>query len=384
VDQTNLKQYVTREGFRRAATTVYTTRVERQVTSTVFVNAAVPPVPTGASSESPIVVSPVPEVSATVESSAEGSMFVQTTGVSQGTPSFPDPSATEDTSPAQPSPTAPSFTCPDDNGMTISQMLGSQRFDYDVLCDTNIGSESIPIDLSYETFQECVAACSQANVLFAQPVCQGAVFFETTGTNCFFKSAANGTDAVAATGVDLAILRRVAVGVSAENNDGTSTVPIVFSGETPTQGSSEVGSMIGGMLGNGTSTIAIIIPDVTPPPAMLITGRPAADGVTAFSTFVSNGVTFSTGTGYTSYTSNPVDGSWFSTFYSEWSVAWTDVQTIYAAGETVVPIASNNTGTSVEQVNGDGGYTQTVTSTTTTYSYGNETIKKRHGADRYQ
>jgi hypothetical protein len=195
--------------------------------------------------------------------------------------------------------------------MTISQMLGSQRFDYDVLCDTNIGSESIPIDLSYETFQECVAACSQANVLFAQPVCQGAVFFETTGTNCFFKSAANGTDAVAATGVDLAILRRVAVGVSAENNDGTSTVPIVFSGETPTQGSSEVGSMIGGMLGNGTSTIAIIIPDVTPPPAMLISGRPAADGVTAFSTFVSNGVPFSTGTGYTSYTSNPVDGSWF-------------------------------------------------------------------------
>jgi hypothetical protein len=195
-------------------------------------------------------------------------------------------------------------------------------------------------------------------VLFAQPVCQGAVFFETTGTNCFFKSAANGPDAVAATGVDLAILRRVAVGVSAENNDGTSTVPIVFSGESPTQGSSEVGSMIGGMLGNGTSTIAIIVPDVTPPPAMLISGRPAADGVTAFSTFVSNGVTFSTGTGYTSYTSDPVDGSWFSTFYSEWSVAWTDVQTIYAAGETVVPIASNNTGTSVEQVNGDGGYTQ--------------------------
>jgi hypothetical protein len=361
-----MKQYATRDGFVRAATTVYTTRVDRAITSTVFVTAAAPPASTGVSS---IASSPVPEVSATVGSSEEGSMVVQTTGVSQGTPSFPDPSATEDTPPAQPNPTAPPFTCPDDNGMTISQMLGSERFDYDVFCDTTIESESVPIDLSFDTFQECVAACSSANAQFGQPVCQGAVFFETTGTNCFFKSAANATDAVAAMGVDLAILRRVAVGVSAENNDGTSTVPVAFSGETPTQGSIEVGSMIGGMLGNGTSTIAIIIPNVTPPPAMIISGRPAMDGVTAYSTFVSNGVTVSTGTGFSSYTSNSLDGSWFSTFYSEWSVAWSDAQTIYSAGETAVPIVSNNTGTSVEHTNGDGGYTQTTTTTITQWTY---------------
>jgi hypothetical protein len=375
MDQTDMKQYVTRDGFVRAATTVYTTRVDRAITSTVFVTPVAQPAPTGASSESSIVYSPVPEVGTTVEPSKEGSMIVQTTGVSQGTPSFPDPSATEDTPPAQPNPTAPPFTCPDDNGMTISQMLGSERFDYDVFCDTTIGSESIPIDLSYDTFSECVAACSLANAQFAQPVCQGAAFFETTGINCFLKSAANASDTVAAMGVDLAILKRVAVGVSAENNAGTSTEPIVFSGETPTHGSSEIGSMIGGMLGNSTSTVPIVIPEVTPAPVMIISGRPAMDGVTAYSTFVSNGETVSTGSVYSSYFSNSSNGSWFYTYYSEWSLAWTDVQTIYAAGETAVPIASNETGTSEQHANSDGGWTKTTYSNITIYTYrDNETI----------
>lgn len=352
----------------RAVTTVYTTRVGRAVTSTVFFTAAAQPVPTGASSESPNVYSPVPEVSATVESSEEGSMVVQTTGVSQGTPSFPDPTATEDTLPAQPDPTAPPFTCPDDNGMTISQMLGSERFDYDVFCDTTIGSESIPIDLSYDTFSECVAACSLANAQFAQPVCQGAAFLETTGINCFLKSAANASDTVAAMGVDLVILKRVAVGVSADNNAGTSTEPVVFSGETPTIDSSEVGSMIGGMLGNSTSTVPIVIPDVTPPPGPIISGRPALDGVTAYSTYISNGETVSTGTVYSSYFS--ANGSWYYTYYSAWSLAWTDVQTVYGAGETVVPIASNETETSEQHANSDGGWTKTTYSNITVFTYG--------------
>lgn len=389
----------------RAVTTVYTTRVDREVTSTIFVTPAAQPAPTGASessivyspapevsasvqssaqpahtgtsSESSIVYSPVPEVSASVESSAEGSMVVQTTGVSQGTPSFPGPSATEDTPPAQPDPTAPPFTCPDDNGLTISQMLGSERFDYDVFCDTTIGTESIPIDLSYDAFSECVAACSLANAQFAQPVCQGAAFLETTGINCFLKSAANASDTVAAIGVDLAILKRVAVGVTADNNAGTSTEPIVFSGETPTLGSSEIGSMIGGMLGSSTSSVPIVVPDVTPPPSPIMGGRPAMDGITAYSTFVSNGETVSTGTGFSSYFSNSSDGSWFYTYYSEWSLAWTDVQTIYGSGEsaTAVPVAANDEGTVVEFTGSDGGHTEIHNSSTTTWTTkGNQTV----------
>jgi hypothetical protein len=372
-----MQQYVTRAGFLRATTTIYTTKVDREVTSTVFVTAAAQPALTGVSSDSLIVYSPVPEVSASVESSAEGSMVVQTTGVSQGTPSFPDPSATEDTSPAQPDPTAPPFTCPEDNGMTISQMLSSERFDYDIFCDTAIGSESIPIDLSYETFSECVAACSLANAQFAQPVCQGAAFLETTGNNCFLKSAANASDTVAAIRADLAILKRVAVGVSPENNAGTSTEPVVFSVETPTMDPSEVGSLIVGMMGNSTSTVPMVVPDVTPPPSPILGGRPALDGITAYSTFVSNGETVSTGMAYSSYFSNASDGSWFYTYYSEWSLAWTDVQTIYGSGAsaTGVPVAANDEGTVVEFDGSNGGYTTVTNSSTTTWSNkGNETV----------
>lgn len=364
-----MQQYVTRDGFVRSVSTVYTTRVDREVTTTVFVTAGVQPTPTAISSDAPIVYSPVPEVSAPTESSMEGSMVVQTTGVSQGTPSIPEPSATVDTPPAQPDPTAPPFTCPDDNGMTISQMLGSERFDYDVYCDTTIGSESIPIDLSYDTFSECVAACSLANVQFAQPVCQGAAYYETTGINCFLKSAANASDTTAAIGVDLVILKRVAVGVSAENNDGTSTEPVVFSGETPALDPSEVGSSIGGMLGNSTSTVAFVVPEITPPPGPIISGRPALDGITAYSTYVSNGETVSTGTGYSSYFSNSSDGSWFYTYYSEWSLAWTDVQTVYGAGETAIPLAANDSGTVVEYSGADGGHTETTNSSITTFEY---------------
>jgi hypothetical protein len=372
-----MQQYATRAGFVRAATTIYTTHIDREVTSTVFVTAAAQPAPTGVSSESSIVYSPVPEVSASVESSAEGSMVVQTTGVSQGTPSFPDPSATEDSPPAQPDPTAPPFTCPEDNGMTISQMLGSERFDYDVFCDTTIGSESIPIDLSYDTFSECVAACSLANAQFAQPVCQGAAFLETTGNNCFLKSAANASDTVSAIGADLAILKRVAVGVSPENNAGTSTEPVVFSGQTPAMDPSEAGSMILGMLGNSTSTVPIVVPDVTLAPSLILGGRPALNGITAYSTFISNGETVSTGTAFSSYFSNADDGSWFYTYYSEWSLAWTDVQTIYGSGAsaTAIPVAANVEGTVVEFDGSDGGYTTITNSSTTTWSSkGNETV----------
>ena len=356
----------------RAATTVYATRVDRAVTSTVFVTAAAAPTSSVVGSDSPIVFSPAPGSSAVVEPSAEGSMYVQTTGVSQWIPSFPEPSATEVT-PAQPDPTAPPFTCPDDNGMTISQMLGSERFDYDVYCDTTIGTESIPVDLSYDTFSECVAACSLANVQFAQPVCQGAAYFETTGINCFLKSAANASDTIAAMGVDLAILKRVAVGVSGENNAGTSTESVVFGGETPALDPSKIGSMIGGMMGNSTSSVPIIVPEITPPPGPIISGRPAVDGITAYSTYVSNGETVSTGTVYSSYFS--ASGSWYYTYFSAWSLAWTDVQTIYGAGETTIPLASKDNGTIESHANGDGGWTQTVYSNTTTYTYrDNETV----------
>lgn len=356
----------------------------REITSTVTVTESLESTPTAlssnngpASSDGPGEYLPIPEASTTVilgtgasaitAAVTEGSMFVQTTGVSQGTPSFPEPSAT-DATPAIPDPTAPPFTCPDDNGQTISQMLGSERFDYDVFCDMDLPTtESIPIDLSYATLAECVAMCSLSNVGFNQAVCQGVAYFEASGTNCFLKGVANVSDAVGATGVDLAILRRIAVGISDDNAEGTNTEVIAFSEETPTMAPSEIANMIGEMMGDSTASVPII----TPPPGP-IGGRPAVDGVTAYSTYVSNGETVSTGTFFSSYFSG--NGSWYYTYASAWSLVWTDVQTVYSAGETAIPVAVNNTGTTQES-NGNGRYTEITTSNVTTISYqSNQTV----------
>jgi len=316
---------------------------------------------------------PVPETNTTIPADAgtEGSMYVQTTGVSQGTPSFPEASATDSTTAPVADPTAPPFTCPEDNGRTISQMLGTERFDYDVYCDKDLPSSSetdIPLELSYDSFAQCVAACSLSNAQFpgGPPVCQGVAYFEASGSNCILKSAANATDSIAAPGVDIAILKRIAIGVDDENTDGTSTETVTPDEPVPTYNAADLGSMLSTIMGPSTTSVPIY------PPA-IVTGRPALDGVTAYSTYVSDGQTYSTGSAFSTYVS--ANGSWYSAYYYTWSLAWTNAQTIYAAGETAIPIAYNNTGVTEDHNGSNGEYSVITTSNTTKITYQtNQTI----------
>lgn len=350
---------------------MYTTRFDREITSTVTVTESIEATPTAAASPSGDL--PIPETNTTIISDAgtEGSMYVQTTGVSQGTPSFPEATTTGITTAPVADATAPPFTCPEDNGRTISQMLGSERFDYDVYCDKDLPSSSetdIPLELSYDSFAQCCAACSLSNAQFpgGPPVCQGVAYFEASGNNCILKSAANATDSIEAPGVDIAILKRTALGVDEENTEGTSTETVTPDEPVPTYNAADLGSMLSTIMGESTTSVPIY------PPA-IITGRPAMDGVTAYSTYVSNGQTYSTGSVFSTYVSG--NSSWYSAYYSTWSLAWTNAQTIYAAGETAIPIVVNNTGVT-EDHNGDNGeYSVITTSNTTKITYQtNQTI----------
>lgn len=309
---------------------------------------------------------PAPETNTTTagDAGSESSVYVQTTGVPQGTPSVPEASATNSTTPTTATPIAPPFTCPEDNGRTISQMLGPEKFDYDVYCDADLpNSSDIPLDLSYDSFSQCVAACSLSNMQFpgGPPICQGVAYFETSGNNCILKSAANATDKVAATGVDIALLKRISTGYDQDHPEGTNTEVVAFGEPTSTIDPSEVGSMLSIAMGNSTTSVPVL----TPP--AIITGRPAMDGVTAYSTYVSNGETVSTGSVFSTYVST--NGSWWFSYYSTWSVAWTNAQTEYVAGETAIPIIVNNTGVSEQHNGANGEYSIISVSNTTKISH---------------
>lgn len=294
------------------------------------------------------------------------SLFVQTTGVPQGTPSLDLPTSTNGTTPSGPDPTAPPFTCPEDDAEMISQMLGNERFDYDVFCDTDLPDApelSPELKLTYDTFAECVASCSYANAQFDQPVCQGVSYFGrgSEDGNCFLKSAANESESVTTDGVAVAILRSIAVGH--DNGNGTTTELVSFSTETPTMDPAEMGSMIASMMGSSVSTMPII----TPPPGPILSGRPALNGVTAYSTYVANGTTFSTGSAFSTNVSS--NGGWYYTYYSSFSLAWVNSATVYAVGETAVPIAYNSSGVTEQHDGADGQYSVLSFSNYTEISY---------------
>ncbi|EME88053.1 uncharacterized protein MYCFIDRAFT_89544, partial [Pseudocercospora fijiensis CIRAD86] len=100
-----------------------------------------------------------------------------------------------------PAPTAPGFQCPEDNNSTVSQLVGPERYDYLVMCDTDISDDDFYNTLSYDSYSQCAAACSVANQRFDLPVCQGFSYYATSnsaGFNCFLKGSAETT--VAAVG----------------------------------------------------------------------------------------------------------------------------------------------------------------------------------------
>jgi hypothetical protein len=73
------------------------------------------------------------------------------------------------------------------------------------------------------------------------------------GDNCFLQAAANASNTAPALGIDVAILKAIAVGIDSQDPDGTSTESAPFNGETATMGAYEMSSAIACMQGNRTS-----------------------------------------------------------------------------------------------------------------------------------
>ncbi|OQO11198.1 hypothetical protein B0A48_05454 [Cryoendolithus antarcticus] len=357
---TNLPVYSTLYGFDETTTTVYSTRTDGPVTTTTTTTVAVTP---------SAAVSPSANSTSATGSAAASSVYAQTTGISQ-TGTISDEISTSSTSAHAATPTAKPFTCPDDNNTTVSQMVDNERFDYDIYCNADLpNSPDLFSNLSYDSFSQCVAACSLADAQFDQPVCQGVVYYEVPtekGANCFLKAEAAANETVLALGMDVAILRRIAVGVTPDDPSGTSTESAPFNGETSTVAFSDMSSSMSSMFGNSTTSVPIITPG--PPVA---SGRMPA--YTSYSTYVQDGSTYSTGSVYSTYYS--ANGSWYYSYYTTWSVAWSSATTVYESGATGGAVAnSSNTGNS-QYGNGDGGSTTISDQNVTTVTYGsNETV----------
>ena len=268
------------------------------------------------------------------------------------------------TSAAAATPTAPPFTCPDDNNQTISQLIGNERFDYRVYCDMEVAGPTLFGSLAMPTFSQCVAACSMADDGFpnGQPVCQGVDYFNSpniNGYNCFLKSQAG--NLTMAVGVDTAILQRIAVGITNTNSAGTSTESAPFSGETVTMDPGVMSASLASMFQNNSQTVPIITPNPMP-----VSGRAGPPGAIVYSTFVSNGSTFSTGSVFSTYYTG--NGSWYSSYYTSFTVAWGAAETVYATSETGTAVSnSSNSATNVQSY-GDGGKSIISTTNVTTYS----------------
>lgn len=204
-----------------------------------------------------------------------------------------------------PQPAAPAFSCPEDNNTTVSQLFGNERFDYQVLCDTDVLDANFWTGIEYSTFSECVAACSSANYQFNDVVCAAAAYYGNAGS-CFLKASANRT--VSALGVNTAILQRIAVGISEGEPLGTATESS-FGGVTSTMDPADMSSTMSSIISNSTTTIPIITPGPENPTSGLLVNGPS----TSYITYISNGETYSSGTVFSTYVS--ANGTWYSSYY---------------------------------------------------------------------
>lgn len=275
------------------------------------------------------------------------------------------PSTTLEGNPSSPTPTAPAFTCPEDHNTTVSQMVGSERFDYLVLCDTVLMDADIYSGaLSYKSFSECVGACSIADQQFDNPVCQGVSFYATDAAgsgNCFLKGAAN--HSVLAVGVDSALLQRILVGITNDTVQGTATELLPFAGIQPTVNPSQFSSMISSVLSNSSNSMPMVTPMNSPP----MSGRQVGP-ITAYSTYVSDGSTYSSGTGYTTVTTF-ANGSWVSAYYNTYTMTWASAATVYALSEGGSEF-ENATTFGSSKTNGENGQYGIINTWNTTYSNG--------------
>lgn len=293
--------------------------------------------------------------SATTEFSMTSEVTVledSSTSASTSTSSAPTTSATQQ---------AVAFTCPDDNNMTVSQMVGNQRYDYLVLCDTDL------TDLDFYTtmassFASCVAVCSVADNGFNDPVCEGVAYYgsdSVDGDNCFLKTSANST--VSVVGIYVAILQRIAVGISNTTASGTSTESAPFGSPTATM-SIDTSSVMNSMFPpNATMPMSM----VTSAPVM--SGRFVA-GQPMYSTTVAGGSTMVYSSAYS--TSYNISGTWYYSYYTTFSDAWASTTTVYEAQSTGYAVSNSSTNSYSETSGDNGDYNEIDTQNSTSYGGG--------------
>ncbi|KAI7200204.1 hypothetical protein D0869_08148 [Hortaea werneckii] len=342
---TNQLTVVTISGFARTTTTETTTRTAGPDTTTVTTSV------NGTAASLPLDTA-----------SASGSSPSSAQSSEQAAGSSGTTVATTSTSGASPTPTAPIYSCPEADNTTISYLVGAERFDYLILCDTDIDEDTFYGSLYYSSFAQCIGACSTTDNNFNAPVCQGVSYFNApneNGYNCFMKVAGNET--VPSVGTDSAILQRIVIGVSEDNEAGTTTEAGPFATETPESSPEEMSSMVSSIMGNSTSSM----PMITPGPNMQPSGHLVNVGpYTSYSTYVSNGSTYSSGTAFsTRYTSN---GVWYESYYTTYTLAWASATTEYAYGAQGTAVSSVNQTTSEVSTGDDGGWTIVTTQTSTT------------------
>ncbi|QIX01926.1 hypothetical protein AMS68_007443 [Peltaster fructicola] len=339
-------------GFVRSTTTLTTTQTVNAGVTTVTVTTPLPvtalPVSTHVGVSLP-VVAPPPSIQVSAPQQPSAVAPVSASPI-VGTPA---------------SPTGLSFSCPGANGTTVSQLVDNERFDYLIMCDYDYPKEdTFYAELAYNSFAECAAACSMADAYFDNSFCQVAVYYPNAnadGFNCLLKPATQ--TGVSTPGVNAAVLQLIALGVGSAAPSGTgTTLPGGFAPQSSSIPVSVASSSVSSLMGNGSSTS---LPIITPAPVVPV-GR-AAQAFTAFTTYVSDGTTYSTGSEFSTYFSG--NGSWYSIYYNTWSLAWAAATTVVGIGSDSSEVAQTNSTTYSTTHNGDGTYVQVTNTTVISYTY---------------
>ena len=275
------------------------------------------------------------------------------------------PLTASSTTSSAPAPTGTAITCPEANNSTVQQMVGQEVFEYTILCGAIFGDSDFYAALNFDTFSECISACSIGDNAFDYAVCQGVSYYAnvpaSSGGNCHLKTSANQT--FGAPGIDSAILTRVKVAVSNSPSGGTSAQAVGFDATSPTMNPQQVSSSMSSVLSNSSMSM----PMITPKPLMMQSGLLVNNPLpfTAFSTYISDGSTFSSGT-VTSFATTYPNGSWISYYYSSYTEKWTAATEVFGATATGYTLANSTNSESSEQPADENGDYTIITNTTST------------------
>ncbi len=243
-------------------------------------------------------------------------------------------------------------------------MVGSEAFEYTVVCDAVLGDADFYSALKFDTFAECVSACSVGDNTLDGPYCQGVSYYETapalSGGNCHLKASANQT--MAKTGVDSAMLIRVSAAVVDPSSNGAGVSAAQVQAANATMDMQQMSSSMASIMSNSSTSM----PLTTPRPLLVEGGLLASDPlpITAFSTSISDGSTFSTGF-VSSFGTTYANGSWKDGYYSSWTEKWAAATAVYGATANGY-VLTNSTNTETSELPGQDGNSYFITTTNTT------------------